>query len=210
MTRASGGSRSSCSVLPAADSSPRCWSSRAILQRDETEALTLRIAIAADASGSGSCPGRFQPRGAGDSWLAELFRAGQRALELLAGGMRDARSPVSCTCRRAPVRKLIQRTVRGSGRARAVSVAISARFPNERRGCEPPHSAVAAISIVLGSGDCRRRHRPRVNWEAGTPPGRSRASRSTAPVATRSRCTTSSFRRRSGAGTRRSRPLPIM
>jgi len=40
--------------------------------------------------------------GAGDSWLAELSEPAQRALELLAGGMRDAEIARELHLSRAP------------------------------------------------------------------------------------------------------------
>jgi DNA-binding NarL/FixJ family response regulator len=101
----------------------------AILERDEMEALTLRIAIAAGRLGL-----RLTPRslpgdaGANGSTISDLSDAARRALELLSDGKRDAEIAGELHLSESAVRKMIQRTVRAVGaRTRCQAVAIVAR-----------------------------------------------------------------------------------
>jgi DNA-binding NarL/FixJ family response regulator len=110
----------------------------AVLQRDEIEALTLRIAIAAGQLGL-----RLVPRApaAGDpaSELAfsSLSDPARRALELLADGMRDAEIAHELHLSESAVRKLVQRAVRSVGaRTRCQAVAIAARGNHRNRVVE--------------------------------------------------------------------------
>lgn len=107
----------------------------AILRRDDTEALTLRIAIAAGRLGLRLVPRALAgTNGAGDSSVTELTEPAQRALGLLADGMRDAEIARELHLSESAVRKLIQRTVRGVGaRTRCQAVAIAARDPYSHR-----------------------------------------------------------------------------
>jgi DNA-binding NarL/FixJ family response regulator len=132
LTRTSGGSaivlikRGGESLDPAA-----LEQADAIIPRDEAEALTLRIAIAAGRLGLRLVP-RSPPvrAGAPEPSLAELSDTAQRALGLLAGGMRDAEIARELHLSESAVRKLIQRTVRAVGaRTRCQAVAIAARDP---------------------------------------------------------------------------------
>jgi DNA-binding NarL/FixJ family response regulator len=136
MTRAKGGS----AIVLLGSDSPELEAelldqADAVLQRDETEALTLRIAIAAGQLGL-----RLVPRApaAGDpaSELAfsTLSDPARRALELLADGMRDAEIARELHLSESAVRKLIQRTVRSVGaHTRCQAVAIAARGHHRNR-----------------------------------------------------------------------------
>jgi DNA-binding NarL/FixJ family response regulator len=111
----------------------------AILERDETEALALRIAIAAGRLGLRLVP-RTAPAApsAEDVQIAALSDTARRALALLADGMRDADIAGELHLSESAVRKLIQRTVRALGaRTRCQAVAIAARDPHANRLEEP-------------------------------------------------------------------------
>jgi DNA-binding NarL/FixJ family response regulator len=106
----------------------------AILLRDEVEARTLRMALAAGSLGLRVLP-RALPvggpvRAAGDE-LAPALALGepaQRALTLLAEGMRDAEIALELSLSESATRKLIQRAVRRTGaRTRCQAVAAAVR-----------------------------------------------------------------------------------
>jgi DNA-binding NarL/FixJ family response regulator len=112
----------------------------AVLLRDEVEARTLRIALAA-----GSLGLRVTPRAlpfAGSAWTgnsaeigdrtgarsSELSGPAQQALALLAEGMRDAEIARELSLSESATRKLIQRAVRRTGaRTRCQAVAAAVR-----------------------------------------------------------------------------------
>jgi DNA-binding NarL/FixJ family response regulator len=111
----------------------------AVLLRDEVEERTLRMALAAGTLGLRVLP-RALPlgdlsRGTGDRATvadrgahAELSEPAQRALVLLAEGMRDAEIARELSLSESATRKLIQRTVRRAGaRTRCQAVAAAVR-----------------------------------------------------------------------------------
>jgi DNA-binding NarL/FixJ family response regulator len=106
----------------------------AILHRDETEALMLRIALAAGRLGMRLVP-RSLPAAdpASDAAIANLSEPARRALALLGEGMRDAEIAGHLHLSESAVRKLIQRTVRSVGaRTRCQAIAIVTRDPNRK------------------------------------------------------------------------------
>jgi DNA-binding NarL/FixJ family response regulator len=104
----------------------------AILNRDETEALTLRIALAAGRLGMRLVPRSLSAADpASDAAIANLSETARRALMLLGEGMRDAEIAGQLHLSESAVRKLIQRTVRGVGaRTRCQAIAMVMRDPN--------------------------------------------------------------------------------
>jgi len=103
----------------------------AIVVRDEVEPLTLRVALAAGRLGMRLLPRALPPpasRSSPDVAPALLGEPAQRALELLAEGMRDAEIALELNLSESAVRKLIQRTVRRVGaRTRCQAVAVAVR-----------------------------------------------------------------------------------
>jgi DNA-binding NarL/FixJ family response regulator len=103
----------------------------AVLLRDEVEARTLRLALAAGPLGM-----RLLPRRVPLAWrmpdtapaaTEPLGDRAQRALALLADGLRDAEIAHHLSLSESAVRKLIQRAVRSSGartRCQAIAAAI--------------------------------------------------------------------------------------
>lgn len=102
----------------------------AIVVRDEVDALTLRVALAAGRLGMRLLP-RQLPSSAAPSGRVEparLDEPAQRALALLADGLRDAEIARELHLSESAVRKLIQRTVRRAGaRTRCQAVAGAVR-----------------------------------------------------------------------------------
>lgn len=107
----------------------------AIMLRDEVEARTLRMALAAGSLGLRVTP-RALPLGRPTTWPAvedaapslALGEPAQRALELLADGMRDAEIALELSLSESATRKLIQRAVRRTGaRTRCQAVAAAVR-----------------------------------------------------------------------------------
>jgi DNA-binding NarL/FixJ family response regulator len=104
----------------------------AIVVRDEVEPLTLRVALAAGRLGMRLLPRALPPtpsRSSPDVEQAALLgEPAQRALELLADGLRDAEIALELNLSESAVRKLIQRTVRRVGaRTRCQAVAAAVR-----------------------------------------------------------------------------------
>lgn len=100
----------------------------AILHRDEAEALTLRLALTVGRMGLRLVPRELPTAGADPVGQVSLSEMAQRALELLAEGMRDAEIARQLNLSESAVRKLVQRTVRSLGaRTRCQAVAIAAR-----------------------------------------------------------------------------------
>jgi DNA-binding NarL/FixJ family response regulator len=103
----------------------------AVLLRDEVEARTLRLALAAGPLGMRLLP-RALPLGGrvadtGPAAGEPLGERAVRALTLLADGLRDAEIAHDLSMSESAVRKLIQRAVRSSGartRCQAVAAAI--------------------------------------------------------------------------------------
>jgi DNA-binding NarL/FixJ family response regulator len=107
----------------------------AILLRDEVEARTLRMALAAGSLGLRVTPHNLAlgapGRAAAPDTVAppsELSEPAQRALALLAEGKRDAEIAVELNLSESATRKLIQRAVRRTGaRTRCQAVAVAVR-----------------------------------------------------------------------------------
>ena len=103
----------------------------AIVVRDEVEPLTLRVAVAAGRLGMRLLPRALPPtasRRPEDAAQIVLGEPAQRALELLADGLRDAEIALELNLSESAVRKLIQRTVRRVGaRTRCQAVAAAVR-----------------------------------------------------------------------------------
>jgi DNA-binding NarL/FixJ family response regulator len=103
----------------------------AIIVRDEVEPLTLRVALAAGRLGMRLLPRGLAPtasRPSHDVAQAQLGEPAQRALELLADGLRDAEIALELNLSESAVRKLIQRTVRRAGaRTRCEAIAAAVR-----------------------------------------------------------------------------------
>lgn len=103
----------------------------AIVIRDEVEPLTLRLALAAGSLGMRLLPRALPPadsRSSDDVEQSRLGEPAQRALELLADGLRDAEIALELNLSESAVRKLIQRTVRRVGaRTRCQAVATAVR-----------------------------------------------------------------------------------
>jgi DNA-binding NarL/FixJ family response regulator len=102
----------------------------AILIRDDVEALTLRVALAAGRLGMRMLPRRLPPTvppRAARGEQPRLDEPAKRALALLAEGLRDAEIAIELNLSESAVRKLIQRTVRRAGartRCQAVVAAV--------------------------------------------------------------------------------------
>jgi DNA-binding NarL/FixJ family response regulator len=103
----------------------------AIIVRDEVEPLTLRVALAAGRMGMRLLPRALPPtasRTADDVAQTPLGEPAQRALALLAEGLRDAEIALELNLSESAVRKLIQRTVRRAGaRTRCQAIAAAVR-----------------------------------------------------------------------------------
>jgi DNA-binding NarL/FixJ family response regulator len=103
----------------------------AIVVRDEVEPLTLRVALAAGRLGMRLLPRELPAtasRAPEDSVKTLLGEPAQRALELLADGLRDAEIALELNLSESAVRKLIQRTVRRVGaRTRCQAIAVVVR-----------------------------------------------------------------------------------
>ena len=111
-----------------------CEAADAILLRDEVEARTLRMALAAGSLGLRVTPralpfgGPPRPAQADAAPSFALGEPAQRALELLADGMRDAEIALELNLSESATRKLIQRAVRRTGaRTRCQAVAAAVR-----------------------------------------------------------------------------------
>jgi DNA-binding NarL/FixJ family response regulator len=99
----------------------------AILVRDDVEAVTLRVALAAGRLGMRLLPRRLPPVAAESIEPTRLDDPARRALALLADGLRDAEIARELNLSESATRKLIQRTVRRVGartRCQAVGTAI--------------------------------------------------------------------------------------
>jgi len=103
----------------------------AIVVRDEVEPLTLRVALAAGRLGMRLQPRALPPTASPpqhDAAQTLLGETAQRALELLADGLRDAEIALELNLSESSVRKLIQRSVRRVGaRTRCQAVAAAVR-----------------------------------------------------------------------------------
>jgi len=103
----------------------------AIVVRDDVEALTLRVALAVGRLGMRLLPRGLPHTASRPAVDAEQIRLGapaQRALELLAEGLRDAEIARRLNLSESAVRKLIQRTVRQVGaRTRCQAIAVAVR-----------------------------------------------------------------------------------
>lgn len=104
----------------------------AVLLRDEVETRTLRLALAAGPLGLRLLPRSFSVAGASARARADatpsLGEPAQRAMQLLAEGLRDAEIALRLNMSESAVRKLIQRAVRRSGaRTRCQAVAAAMR-----------------------------------------------------------------------------------
>jgi DNA-binding NarL/FixJ family response regulator len=103
----------------------------AILLRDEVGPETLRMALTAATLGMRLLPRALRPGAAdgdGPPGRQALGEPAQRALELLAGGLRDAEIARELNLSESAARKLIQRAVQRLGaRTRSQAVAIAAR-----------------------------------------------------------------------------------
>jgi DNA-binding NarL/FixJ family response regulator len=111
--------------------------SDAVLARDEVDPLTLRLAVTAGSLGMRLLPRALVPTigvgGAGGAGFDtrspdSLGEPAQRALQLLADGMRDAEIAIELNLSESAARKVIQRGVRRLGaRTRSQAVAIAVR-----------------------------------------------------------------------------------
>jgi DNA-binding NarL/FixJ family response regulator len=103
----------------------------AILLRDDVGPETLRMALTAATLGMRLLPRALRPGAAGHdgpSGVQALGEPAQRAMELLAGGLRDAEIARELNLSESAARKLIQRAVQRLGaRTRSQAVAIAAR-----------------------------------------------------------------------------------
>jgi DNA-binding NarL/FixJ family response regulator len=101
----------------------------AILVRDDVEAVTVRVALAAGRLGMRLTPRRLPPTAATEGIeRARLDEPAKRALALLADGLRDAEIALELNLSESAVRKLIQRTVRRAGaRTRCQAIAAAVR-----------------------------------------------------------------------------------
>jgi DNA-binding NarL/FixJ family response regulator len=102
----------------------------AIVVRDDVEALTLRVALAAGRLGMRLLPRRLPPAAAEsvEQTRTRLDEPAKRALAFLADGLRDAEIARELNLSESAVRKLIQRTVRrGGARTRCEAVAAAVR-----------------------------------------------------------------------------------
>jgi DNA-binding NarL/FixJ family response regulator len=112
-------------------SNPLYEDADAIVVRDEVEPLMLRVALATGRLGMRLVPRGLSPsasRSPHDVAQTSLGEPAQRALELLADGLRDAEIALELNLSESAVRKLIQRTVRQSGsRTRCQAVAAAVR-----------------------------------------------------------------------------------
>jgi DNA-binding NarL/FixJ family response regulator len=103
----------------------------AILVHDEVDPRTLQLAVTAAALGMRLLPrglSSTNPGGADVRRPGALGEPAQRALELLAGGLRDAEIARELNLSESAARKVIQRAVRHLGaRTRSQAVAIAVR-----------------------------------------------------------------------------------